>query len=94
MVIHSEKSNLADKKIKLKKRAVSLGNQYMTIIDWYDRLVDDSWKENIDNNVECKIYNIRRENSKHIKMPYDDEVLKGYIDDLSFLIHINEIENE
>lgn len=99
--MHYEESPLAGTNVKLRDGLVSVYNydtgghvdlsqQDFQVIDWWDRVHGESWKDS-----EHKVaidYSIRTLNNGFIP-DGDDSVLYGYVDDQEVLIHMSEIES-
>lgn len=94
MIIHIEKSEYADQKIKIKEnikhpQVPNFGGSEILIEDWWDRVAGDSWMFS-KGNPACLIYALRTGFSK-MTIPTDDEVLYGKIGSIGHLVHINEL---
>ena len=95
-MIHSERSVLAQQKVRIKEwvkhpQSQSFGGSEILIEDWWDRVGTCSWMV-AKGNPACLIYAMRTGLSERL-IPTDDEVLYGHTSNgLGHLIHISEIE--
>lgn len=95
-MIHKEKSEFADKEVKIKRglkhpQLKKFGGSKIRIEDWWDRVSGNSWKF-AQGNPACLIYAMRTGFTKTPPPTPDDDVLYGKIDRLGYLVHISEIE--
>ena len=92
--MHTEKSKLAGKEVKIKAlvehpQNSNFGGSSFKVEDWWDHLTGKSW-QNATGNPACLIYAMR---GAIQKLPIDDDVLYGHTpDNLGHLVHITEIE--
>lgn len=92
MSIHREISPLANRKMTLEidvshPRVKDLGGTEILIEDWWDRISGKSWMYE-SGNRDCLYYAMR---VGYNRLPIDDEVLCGTVNEVEYLVHISEI---
>ena len=94
--MHTEKSKLAGKEVKIKASVehpqnANFGGSSFKVEDWWDHLTGKSWMSETGNPA-CLIYSMR---GALAKLPLDNEVLYGHTSNgFGHLVHISEIEAE
>ena len=91
-MLHSEKSPLAGKKVKIKESAKHLqvpnfGGSEVVVEDWWDAVAGKSWMD-CNGNPACLVYAMRSAG----QTPIDDEVVYAKLNGIGHLVHISEIQ--
>jgi len=92
MSVHSETSPVSNRKMTLNvnttdSRVKDLGGTEIFIEDWWDRVSGKSWMYE-SGNRDCYQYALR---VGYNRLPIDDEVLYGKVNETGCLVHISEI---
>lgn len=95
--MHTEAHPFAGKTVKIVLKSKhpqleGLEHEY-TVEDWWDKLTGGSWMD-ANGNFAAMFYGIRMGLSSGERVPLDDEVVYGKINNLGHLIHVSELTEE
>ena len=88
-MIHKTQSPLAGKIVTIKFGVKDIGGRKIEIEDWWDKVSGYSWMMG-KGNPACSNYAVHVGTTG---LPTNNEVVSGKIDNLGYLVHINEIED-